>query len=354
MIRANFQNNFPESLKQKKGFVIKMKKSTIKKLAMVILGIILLLPLTSCLKQAEKDKPVHVIMVNALNGHPVYEQQAKAAKKAAEDYGVNLEITGPVKGCTNVLDEYIKSFESAIAAKPDAIICEPFEPAVYEYAKKAFDAGIPVFCTSAGTDNPDYYISCCGTDNTQYGIDAADCVAEKTDGKANILVVMTSNNNVEQTKQFNALKDRIAEKYPNMHIVTNVEDNADEKQATEVIGKSFKDYPEIDTVIMLEATGGPIAADVSKELGKDILILDIDSGEKTISNIINGTEWASMVQNFYKRGYETVKMANEYVKSGGKTKFEKFVNSSVTLITKENASKCDELLWSQINANDKK
>ena len=31
-------------------------------------------------------------MVNALNGHPVYEQQAAGARKAAEDYGVNLEI----------------------------------------------------------------------------------------------------------------------------------------------------------------------------------------------------------------------------------------------------------------------
>ncbi len=305
-----------------------------------------MLTVTSCSKQSNKN--LHIIMVNALNGHPVYEQQAEAAKKAAEDYGVDLEITGPVIGCDDVLSEYVKCMENAVEAKPDAIICEPFEPAVYKYVKMAHDNGIPVFCTSAGTDNPDDYIAYCGTDNVQYGIDATDYVAEKSGGNAKILAVMTNDKNVEQMTQLTSIKNRIDEKYPNMEVITNVYDNANEETATKVIGEAFNAYPEIDTVIMLEATGGPVASDVATELGKEILILDIDSGEKTVNNILNGTEWASMVQNFYKRGYETVRMAYEYVTNDGKTEFEKFENSSVVLITEENAENCKDMLWDQV------
>ena len=49
---------------------------------------------------ATADQP-YVILVNALVGHPVYEQQAEAARKAAEEYGVKLEIIGPTQHLTD-------------------------------------------------------------------------------------------------------------------------------------------------------------------------------------------------------------------------------------------------------------
>ena len=295
---------------------------------------------------AEED--VYVIMINSLNGHPVYEQQAEGARKAAEDYGVTLEIIGPSMGTTTGVADNITAIENAITMAPDAIICEPYDPAIFESVSKAHEAGIPVFCTSNGVDNADEYISCIGTDNTQYGITAVDMIAEATGGEAHILAVLGNLNTVNQAEQLQGMRDRIAEAYPNMEIVDAVADENDLSKAVALFQDNFNSYPEIDTVVMLESTGGPGAAQVAKEMNKEVRILDIDAVAETIDNIEAGEEWATLAQNFFKRGYESVRMAYEYVTQDGVVDYPQFVDSGAVLITAENAANYEEDLWSAV------
>ena len=297
--------------------------------------------------EASEDAP-YIIMVNALNGHPVYEQQAEAARKAAEDYGVNLEIIGPSMGTSTIVSDYVAAMENAITLQPDAIICEPFDPALFTCVTQAYEAGIPVFCTSNGTDNTEEYISCTGTDNTQYGITAADMIAEATGGKANLLVVLGNLTTVNQVEQLEGIKSRIAEAYPDMKVVDAVADENDLSKAVTLFQDNFNAYPEIDTVVMLESTGGPGAAQVAKEMNKEVRILDIDAVAETIANIQAGTEWATLAQNFFKRGYESVRMAYEYLDQDGQIEYSQFMDSSTVLITAENAPTYEEDLWAAV------
>ena len=316
-----------------------------KKILVLVLALALVMSMTAVL--AEGD-PLYIIMVNALNGHPVYEQQAEAARKAAEDYGVNLEIIGPSMGTQTIVPDYVAAMENAITMQPDAIICEPFDPALFSGVTKAYEAGIPVFCTSNGTDKPEEYISCTGTDNTQYGITAVDMIAEATGGEAHILAVLGNLTTVNQVEQLEGMKARIAEAYPNMEIVDAV---ADENNLSVTVGlfqDNFNSYPEIDTVVMLESTGGPGAAQVAREMNKEVRVLDIDAVAETIDNIIAGTEWATLAQNFYKRGYESVRMAYEYLTQDGDIAYSQFMDSSTVLITAENAATYEEDLWAAV------
>ena len=288
-------------------------------------------------EEAASEEAPYIIMVNALNGHPVYEQQAEAARKAAEDYGVTLEIIGPSMGTSTIVSDYVAAMENAITLQPDAIICEPFDPALFTCVTQAHEAGIPVFCTSNGTDNTEEYVSCTGTDNTQYGITAADMIAEATGGKANLLVVLGNLTTVNQVEQLEGIKLRIAEAYPDMKVVDAVADENDLSKAVTLFQDNFNAYPEIDTVVMLESTGGPGAAQVAKEMNKEVRILDIDAVAETIANIQAGTEWATLAQNFFKRGYESVRMAYEYLDQDGQVEYSQFMDSSTVLITAENA-----------------
>jgi len=302
---------------------------------------------TEAAEAAPADAP-YVIMVNAINGHPVYEQQAEAARKAAEDYGVNLEIIGPTMGTATLAADYVAAMENAITLAPDAIICEPFDPSFYTTVTAAHAAGIPVFCTSNATDNPEEYVSCTGTDNTQYGITAADMIAEASDGKANILCILGELTTVNQVEQLEGLKARIEEAYPDMKVVDAVADSNDLSKAVSVCQDNFNAYPEIDTVVMFESTGGPGAAQVAKEMGKEVRILDIDAVAETIDNIKDGSEWATLAQNFYKRGYESVRMAYEYLTQDGQVEYPQFVDSSTVLITKDTAETYEEDLWAAV------
>ena len=303
---------------------------------------------TEATEPAAEDQP-YVILVNALVGHPVYEQQAEAARKAAEEYGVKLEIIGPTFGTTTIVTDYIAAMENAITLAPDAIIGEPFDPSLFEVFNRAKEAGIPMFLTSNLLEDQDAFISWIGTDNYNYGLNAADMIAAKTDGKANICVVMGDLATTNQVEQRQGLEDRIAEKYPDMKITNVVADKNDVATAMSVIEDTLNTYPETNVVIMLESTGGPGVVQVCEEMNRtDVLILDIDAVEATIDNIAAGKVWATLAQNFYKRGYESVRMAYEYLTEGGAATFAKLNDSGTVLIDKSNVDTYAEDLWGAI------
>jgi len=295
-----------------------------------------------------EDQP-YIILVNALVGHPVYEQQAEAARKAAEDYGVKLEIIGPTFGTTTIVTDYIAAMENAITLQPDAIIGEPFDPSLYEVFDRAKQAGIPMFLTSNLLEDDTAYIAWIGTDNYNYGVNAADMIAAKTDGKANICVVMGDLATTNQVEQRKGLEERIAEKYPDMKITNVVADKNDVATAMSVIEDTLNTYPETNVVMMLESTGGPGVVQVCQEMGRtDVLILDIDAVDATIDNIKADKVWATLAQNFYKRGYESVRMAYEYLTEGDAATFAKLNDSGTVLIDKSNVGTYAEDLWGAI------
>lgn len=297
---------------------------------------------------AAEDQP-YVILVNALVGHPVYEQQAEAARKAAEEYGVKLEIIGPTFGTTTIVTDYIAAMENAITLQPDAIIGEPFDPSLFEVFDRVKQAGIPMFLTSNLLEDESAFISWIGTDNYNYGINAADMIAAKTDGKANICVVMGDLATTNQVEQRKGIEDRIAEKYPDTKITNVVADKNDVATAMSVIEDTLNTYPETNVVVMLESTGGPGVVQVCQETGRtDVLILDIDAVDATIDNIKAGKVWATLAQNFYKRGYESVRMAYEYLTEGDAATFAKLNDSGTVLIDQSNAATYAEDLWGAI------
>ena len=133
-----------------------------------------------------------------------------------------------------------------------------------------------------------------------------------------------------------------------MKVVDAVADENDLSKAVTLFQDNFNAYPEIDTVVMLESTGGPGAAQVAKEMNKEVRILDIDAVAETIANIEAGSEWATLAQNFFKRGYESVRMAYEYLTQDGQIEYSQFMDSSTVLITAENAPTYEEDLWAAV------
>lgn len=337
----------------------------IRKIMALALAFCVLAVVCGCAKETKEKKneaktsvEPYVIMVNALNGIPVYDQQAEAAKKAAADYGVKLEITGPAVGTTPagvdaVIKDYKTAMKDAISKKPDAIICEPFDPEIYECVTEAKQAGISVFCTSNGTENEDEFVACCGTDNVEYGRTAAKLIAEKTGGRANVLAVVSSNTVPTQAEQIESFKHYCEEKYPEVKVVATAEDGADASIAEEAIKAAFEEHPEIDTVMMLESVGGPVAVRVAKEMEMQINVLDVDTAAETVANIVSGDEWATLAQNYYKRGYESVRMAYEYITEDGVKEFRTFEDSSTVLITSENAADFEKILWENVRTKGK-
>jgi len=290
-------------------------------------------------------EPWRIVFVNALVGHPVYNDQDRGILDAVADIGsdvVDVQIVG-ASDTNGLAEKTIEYIDQAIAMKPDVIVCEPWDPSMYAAIERARDAGIAVACTSNKPEDMDQIFAFTGTDNVQYGMDAADALAEKMGGVANIMIMMSKLDISNQVEAKDAFEARIAEKYPDMKVVLVEADDANLQTAQEKFDASFRAYPEIDCVFMLEGTGAQAAAAVAAEQNREVVILGVDPIEETLDGIKDGSIWGTMAQNFYKRGYESIRFALEYLE-GNTDAFDKDNDSGVVLVTSENVDTIEQAL----------
>lgn len=155
-----------------------------------------------------------------------------------------------------------------------------FEP-VY---KKAQEAGIPVVNTAVDSKE-DTRLAYIGTNEINFGIKAAEALAQKMNGKANIAVLQTSLDSGNQNKEFESFKKTVEEKYPDMKIVVRETDESDMLKAVDKINAILNSNPEINVIWCLEAVGSPASAKVleEKKLTDKITVLAIDDMEDTIA-----------------------------------------------------------------------
>jgi ribose transport system substrate-binding protein len=282
--------------------------------------------------EAAKGKAPYIIFVNPLVGNPVFTSEENGLKKAAEEFGFKLKIIGP-----STIDDtqMVQAVESAIAEKPDAIVTVPYNFSALENTyKKAASAGIPIINTSS--DSPEKTRVCyVGTDNVKYGIMAADYIAQKTGGRANVAIMLVRLDISNQLAQKKAFEARLAEKYPNINVIITEQDAGDAMTALQKFQDIFKAHPQVDTVLCLDSICCNSAALVVAEMnliGK-VTILAIDDNDETIANIKSGRTWATMTQNFFKMGYLGGKYAMDTLK--GK-KVPSTTDSGTVLVTKDN------------------
>jgi ABC-type sugar transport system substrate-binding protein len=272
-----------------------------------------------------------IVWVNPLAGHPVYVMQTEAFLVAAEDYGFDPVCVGPSQIDA---EQSVQEIENAIAQRVDGIVTVPYSWSSFgPVLKKAQEAGVPVVCTGADTPE-DWRIGYVGTDTVAYGKQAAQYLIARKKGKARICIMhsrLDVQNQVETRKAF----EETIRPYPEM-IVTIVDaDKADMSIAVEKFQNIFRAYPEIDTVLDLEATGAAAAAQVAGEMGitDRITILTIDDVDQTIDEIRKGRIWGTMAQNFYRMGYESAAAIMDHL--AGRS-IPSRVDSGTLLITRDN------------------
>ena len=281
---------------------------------------------------AGRGRP-RIFWVNPLAGHPVYVMQTEGFLMAARDYGFEPECVGPSQIDA---EQMVQQIENAIAQHVDGIVTVPFSWSSFgPVFRKAKDAGIPIVCT--GSDTPaEWRLAFIGTDTSVYGRKAAEYLIRKKQGKARICIMMSRLDVQNQVDERTAFEAAIAA-HPQMTITVVDADKADMSVAVEKFQSLFRAYPEIDTVLVLEATGGAAAAKVAGEMGISdrITILAIDDVEQTIDEIRKGRIWGTMAQNFYRMGYESAAMIMDH--RAGRTP-PSTLDSGTLLITRENVA----------------
>jgi ribose transport system substrate-binding protein len=240
-----------------------------------------------------------------------YWQVHKAGfEAAAKELGVRTEFTG-VMG--DSIEDQAKITEQLIVRKPAGILIGPLNAeALTPSINRVIEAGIPVI--TVDTDAPNSKRLCyIGTDGYAAGQLAADIMADllNKEGEVGISNLVGFATCEERAQGF---RDRIKEKYPKMSVVAEVDDKADEENATKVNTEMLIANPNIKGIFGVDAVS-PIGMGAAlKSLDKvgKVMLVGFDPMPQTLQLIEDGVVQATMVQRTFAMSYFGLKLLYDY------------------------------------------
>lgn len=240
--------------------------------------------------------------------HQFWQAVKSGAEQAADEYGVTITFEGPDN--ETMVDRQIDMLAAALANNPKAIGFAALDSqAAIPLLKQANDKGIPIIAFDSGVDS-DIPVSTATTDNLAAAGLAADKMAEMIGGKGKVAVVahdQTSRTGIDRRDGF---VNRIAEKYPDIEVVTVQYGQGDHLKSTEVTKAILTANPDLNGIFGTNEGSAIGVVNGVQELGTEgLVIIGYDSGKAQKDAIKSGLMAGAITQNPVGIGYETVKAA---------------------------------------------
>jgi ribose transport system substrate-binding protein len=274
-----------------------------------------------------------------------WQEAASGVAQAAKQLGVVAETAGP--------DNYDpkgehEQFQALLAKKPSGIAVSAGDLASLKNdIDTAIAQGIPII--TVDSDSPDskrlFFI---GTDNYKAGLMGGRLVANRLDGKGNV-VIFTFPEQPNLKERLQGYRDVFAE-HPGIRITEIVDAKGDPGVVFDRVMQIVEKKEPVDAFVCLISIAAPEVADVltrKNVTGK--LIMGMDADQRTIEGIQNGIITASLGQKPFTMAYLGIKMLDELhhhppaslTDDFARDPFAplpQFVDTGVTLIDKSNVA----------------
>ncbi len=251
---------------------------------------------------------IYIPLVSKGFQHQFWQAVKSGAEQAADEFDVTITFEGPDN--ETMVDRQIDMLAAALANNPKAIGFAALDSqAAIPLLKQANDKGIPIIAFDSGVDS-DIPLSTATTDNLAAAGLAADKMAEKIGGKGKVAVVahdQTSRTGIDRRDGF---VNRIAEKYPDIEVVTVQYGQGDHLKSTEVTKAILTANPDLNGIFGTNEGSAIGVVNGVQELGTEgLIIIGYDSGKAQKDAIKSGLMAGAITQNPVGIGYETVKAA---------------------------------------------
>ena len=130
-------------------------------------------------------------------------------------------------------------------------------------------------------------------------------------GKIDLLVVNLTKDNIQDRKRgFSDTLAAAGDESPKIEVVDVLEDQGQADQCTENIRKALANHPELAGFVAMNGFHGPILMKTLRANGKlgKVKLVTFDDAPETIVGVEDGSIFATVVQDPYHFGYETVRM----------------------------------------------
>ncbi|GAB3947171.1 D-ribose ABC transporter substrate-binding protein [Spirosoma harenae] len=299
--------------------------------------LLLLLTLGSCTNQSNKNQPKKVAVIVSTLNNPWFVVLAETAAAQAKALGYETKIFDSQNNTALEIDH----FENAIVSGFNAVLLNPTDSdGSIVNARKAIDAGIPVFCMDREVNAPQAATCQILSDNYSGCVAIGKYFVQTLRGKAKdapikyveILGLVGDNNTWNRSKGFHSVVDH----YPNFKMVAQQSADFDRNKAMEVLESILQANPDIDAVfcgndaMAMGAYQALVAAGKAKEVG----VFGFDGADDVMNSIRDGKIKATGLQSPQTMAKTAAQFADEYFR--GKRDFAKKIPVAVELVDQAN------------------
>ena len=293
---------------------------------------------------APADKDVTVYFLTKILGNQYQAVVEEGAKKAAEELGVNLVVTGLASEAE--VEKQVQQLQDAVSAGADAIVIGPTDSvALAPQVAEAYASGIPIIIVDTMIATDDYSAAYL-TDNVSAGKTAAEemiarlkkqGVSEEEEAQIAVQVGASGSQTIiDRLAGFNEYWEANA---PEKWVVLNDDVKVNDGDISKAVGFTqdfLTTYPNIKGVFgpnngsTVGFVTGLIEADRT-----DVIMVGFDFSDE-IKNMIEQDKFevATIVQKQYMMGYEGVKAGYDLATGGSVA--EKTVDTGVLVVDIDN------------------
>lgn len=293
-----------------------------------------LLSLIIACGRGEKNNPSEkqiAIIVSTLN-NPWFVFLAETAKDEAEKRGYVARIFDSQNNTSLESDH----FENAVALGYDAILLNATDSdGSVANARKAMEAGVPVFCMDRELNDPKAATSQIVSDSYSGCVELGGLFVRSLGKKGKyveLLGLVGDNNTWNRSKGFHYVVDH----FPEIEMVAQQSADFDRNKAMEVLESILQAHPDIDAVFCGNDAMAMGAYQALVAVGKDekIQVFGFDGSEDAVGSIQSGGLSATVMQFPQKIAETAVAFSGEFFE--GKTTFPQKTLVDVELVAPEN------------------
>lgn len=264
---------------------------------------------------------------------PYWQRVSNGAEEGGSEAGVTVTLAGATQESN--IQEQIDKVRAAIVQEVDALVVAPtaadqLQPVLQE----AVDADIPVLLVDTNIDGWDGALTFIGTDNEAAGEEAGNYILSKTTtGKVAFIAGVPGNPSTD---------DRIAGakmviEGSDIEVVAELNANSDRAEARSVMADILQANPDVSIVFAANDDMALGAIEAIKGAGldpADFIVLGVDGNKDAVESIQAGELTASVAQNPFNMGKQSVLSAVQVV--NGET-IEERIDTGTTLVDETNA-----------------
>jgi ribose transport system substrate-binding protein len=280
-------------------------------ISITLAGLILLLSGVAC-KQNKSGKRLAFVTNNASDFWTIARKGTE--KAAAEIPDVTVEFRIPGNGTAA---EQKGIIDDLLAKGVNGIAISPKDPA--NQTQLINDAAKQALVITQDSDAPKSDRACyIGTDNVAAGRQEGELIKEVLPQGGKIMVFVGSADAVNAQERLRGIKEVL--QGSKVEIIDVRTDETDHVRAKSNVADTLVKYPEVACLVGLWSYNGPAILNAVTEAGKvgQVKIVCFDEEDETLAGIKGGAIYATVVQQPFEFGYQSVKMMAQIL-SGDKS-----------------------------------